>query len=466
MYRFRTIDNLLDKHNELENQEIYFASIEELNDPMEGYRDIFWSGDVIVWKNLLKNYVECVEHIFLLNLVAGETKKIDTDDIPLYLYPNTKSTLKKETLLKGIFDAFFSHDFVKKTPEALSKRNNSIRRNELLSYLYSIHPFAINAVAETYFNNGLTDTILFQSNLERYKNPLIQNDSIVELMNEIEIENKKNNNRDIADILSLISTNLRQQALLLGKYNLHSNEVASNHFFLLSDFPEKFIAKLETLTYPNWYSASFLNSCDNSAVWGHYGDRHKGVCLIYKTIENDGQLRIKLTTQNGRGFQNFHQVEYDKNYIEIDFFRSLGRSPQGYLYSKWYRDDEGNVSICSEHLTNNTEQWRKNYWDNFYKALKVKLKEWVYEDEYRLIVEDGFHNYVEKDSRKAKYEFEDLTGIIFGIKTSTVDKIRILKIIREKCKKENRKEFDFYQAYYSKETKKIEQHKLDILKVD
>ena len=36
---------MLRKFQELEKQTIYFASPEELNDPMEGLRDIVWDGD-------------------------------------------------------------------------------------------------------------------------------------------------------------------------------------------------------------------------------------------------------------------------------------------------------------------------------------------------------------------------------------------------------------------------------------
>jgi len=46
LYRFRS--TVLGKHQELENQDIYFSSLESLNDPMEGFMDLFWSGDEIV----------------------------------------------------------------------------------------------------------------------------------------------------------------------------------------------------------------------------------------------------------------------------------------------------------------------------------------------------------------------------------------------------------------------------------
>jgi hypothetical protein len=58
--------------NELEKQEIFFAAPESLNDPVEGYLDIFWSGDKIVWTNLFKNYLICLMNCHLLAIIGGE----------------------------------------------------------------------------------------------------------------------------------------------------------------------------------------------------------------------------------------------------------------------------------------------------------------------------------------------------------------------------------------------------------
>ena len=70
-YRFRSLKSLFE-YKELENQTIYFASPEELNDPMEGFRDVIWSGDKIAWKNLFRHYFMCLEHVSGLLLIAGE----------------------------------------------------------------------------------------------------------------------------------------------------------------------------------------------------------------------------------------------------------------------------------------------------------------------------------------------------------------------------------------------------------
>ena len=49
----------------MERQEIYFASTKQLNDPVEGYKDLFWKGDAIAWKNFLRHYVLCLMQTIL-----------------------------------------------------------------------------------------------------------------------------------------------------------------------------------------------------------------------------------------------------------------------------------------------------------------------------------------------------------------------------------------------------------------
>ena len=84
VYRFRSMEYLLcDEYQELENQTIYFASPDELNDPMEGFRDIVWRGDRIVWANLFKHYVYCLYESYTLLDKTGDSKELGTDDIPI-----------------------------------------------------------------------------------------------------------------------------------------------------------------------------------------------------------------------------------------------------------------------------------------------------------------------------------------------------------------------------------------------
>ncbi len=470
MYRFRTIKGLLDKYQELENQEIYFASPEELNDPIEGLRDLFWIGDSIVWKNLIINYIKSLERIFVLTILLNNEKEINDDDILIsrdLIRYNSPHYLK---LMQEIIDKAFEIKFIDELPDALSERKSPIRRGELLSYLQIIHSFIIDSISEVYFLNGLTDKKIFNQDLNEFKSVIESTKGLSNLINQLEEENNKNVTESFFSIISLYT----QSSSLLTQYNNLNLSSNSNSFFLISEFPNKFITKLESVIYPPWYSASFLYEHTNSSIWGHYGDNHKGVCLKFKTTKVNDNLILNLGTEYGYSSgpivgmrpHTFKEIKYHNKHVEVDFFRSIGRLTKAELNKLWYSDSKGNFSICGKHLNEDEKEWIEKYWENFNNSIAIKLNEWKYEKEYRLVIHGDFIDYSDKKSRKLKYNFSDLEGIIFGIKTQNSDKLRIIKIIEEKCKKENRKEFDFFQAYYSKETGKIEAFKLNIFKLE
>ena len=84
LYRLRPLKYLLgEEYRELEQQSIYFASLEELNDPMEGFRDIVWQGDQIVWTNLFRHYLYCFYLTYGLIRLVGDSRKIEPQEIPI-----------------------------------------------------------------------------------------------------------------------------------------------------------------------------------------------------------------------------------------------------------------------------------------------------------------------------------------------------------------------------------------------
>jgi hypothetical protein len=74
----------------------------------------------------------------------------------------------------------------------------------------------------------------------------------------------------------------------------------------------------------------------------------------------------------------------------------------------------------------------------------IKLKDWEYEQEHRLLLSSGLDTYKEPETRKLTYKFEDLEAIIFGMRTRIEDKIKIKKIIDSKCKEYNRKTISIF----------------------
>ena len=142
-YRFRRISSLIGEFNELENQSIYFAEPDSLNDPMEGFRDMFWSGDYIVWKNLFRHYLLCLERLCSLLLICGEEHPISKDDMPVFSGEDDFPTPIYKELFSDITDSFFDNESLLSLIKSISERTTPIRRDELFFYLSNIHSFAL-----------------------------------------------------------------------------------------------------------------------------------------------------------------------------------------------------------------------------------------------------------------------------------------------------------------------------------
>ena len=197
-----------------------------------------------------------------------------------------------------------------------------------------------------------------------------------------------------------------------------------------------------------------MKSYRNSSVWGHYGNSHKGTCLIFEAVETDNSHSLELNRGTGSGSITipFYKVSYANKPGEIDFFRTICRLPVAALKELWYTDQNGNVSECASHIgaDDDEDTWRKSYWEDFFRDITIKTKDWAYEQEYRLILSDSLGEFSEANNRELTYNFNSLKGIIFGIKISDEDRLKIIDIIQRKCRENNRTDFKFFQAYSSK----------------
>ena len=131
-YRFRSIDSLLGKHQELEEQTIYFASPEELNDPMEGLRDIVWNGDKIVWTHFFKHYIFCLNRCYLPLNITPRPRKLDVDSIPILERWDQIITPIEKNLFDDIWGRFRNLPYIREIIEALSNSRHKIRYREIV----------------------------------------------------------------------------------------------------------------------------------------------------------------------------------------------------------------------------------------------------------------------------------------------------------------------------------------------
>ena len=135
IYRFRSTEALLERFQELRNQEIYFAPPEDLNDPMEGFKDIHWRGDAIVWTNLLRHYLLCLMRAVLTAIEHGPDHQFGPNDIPVLLTEDGL-TPSSRTTFQSICARFFKNEEVAQLPALLEARISPIKRNELFSLLF------------------------------------------------------------------------------------------------------------------------------------------------------------------------------------------------------------------------------------------------------------------------------------------------------------------------------------------
>lgn len=449
-YRFRPISRLLSDHienGELQNQEIFFAHPSQLNDPVEGYRDIIWSGDHIVWENLFRHYVYTLHHSIIKFLIFGKEVTLTENDIPVHSSRESLPSDRAKELESKIEELFLDNKNILNLIHQLSQKKSPIRKDELKFYLSRIHLYAVKCVFDILILekmspdcNRIPDEI--EAKLEGIQHSIFS----------------ENIAKGAVDNILIPLSIEREQIYLIRKINSPELFANDNREFLITKYPFLYVDTLLKVCCQEWYTACFMSDYSNSSVWGHYGSNHTGVCLIFNAeTENDshylcleGVNSISSATGLNRGTikLKFHEIKYEEKQGFFDFFRLLGNISHPTMEKMWYHNKNGARSICAEDISASIEKWRDSYWDSFYQAIKIKTKDWSYEKEYRLIWHSSLIDLSEISHRVMNYDFKSLHGIIFGINTSDEDKIKIVNIIKEKCQKYEINDFSFYQAYF------------------
>ena len=369
IYRLRSAKHLIGTYQELREQEIYFAKPDELNDPMEGFRDIVWRGDTIVWENLFRNYISCLNHTVVLAKVLGNDTIVQSEQIPIGGLADQHETPMAATILDELCSKLFDRCKLHTLTQDLASGNHAVRRDELLVYLKHIHYITLEEIRNIHIRHGMAPGEARPTPLQ---DPPELPENLPALIQRLYEEQPEVARSALAALFS-VSNLMFDNMNLMHKYsNARQNGGSEtparlNHDFIVLDFPRKYLTQLPRILYPDWYIACFLEDCRNSSVWAHYGDNHKGACLIFDATVDSGQLGLelkritgssshrdkdsgKMTTKPTWGYSSMrlHKIGYQEELRELDFFRSIGVLPTGRLLSRWYTDHAGNRSICSD----------------------------------------------------------------------------------------------------------------------
>lgn len=413
LYRFRNISKLLSEYNELENQSIFFTGKEALNDPTEGLCETVWNGDKVVWQKLFENYLLSFLCLFIF-LKQNQDIQLITDDIIIEFKHDLQDEIEK--LHKLLIEVLNNNRFIKKIVYCEELHNLSIDKNTLLYILKMIHPY-IQSITYSLGEKNHNSTEEFENNILN---------SIIKLA-------KKENLKEYSAMFQLMNNSLN--------YAENEKEFSDNHKFLIFKYPYLYLDKLESLIYPDWGTVCFSKHCNNVAMWGYYADSHKGVALKFKTKKIGDNLSINLYFSNGGNSNgkvydwsliSFNEVHYgyEDNSLYTNFFEDVSALQPKPDSLKWWYAHGNDFSKYVNKLSDSNNY--KSYWDKFYKSITTKHENWKHEEEYRLIKHRMSRN-LEIQDRITYYKFEDLEGIIFGIKTSAEDKHKITDIISKKC---------------------------------
>ena len=150
--------NELNIFNELEKQEIYCASMHELNDPMEGIINVFWQGDCIIWENLIRNYLISLIHAFGAFIDAGQGTELDNKCIQPLLMPEDLGTGRFREFYADFCKKVFQKEEIQKLPKFLEKAGK-VEKHKLIGYLTNVHSFVFSMLTKEAYNRRLCPEI-------------------------------------------------------------------------------------------------------------------------------------------------------------------------------------------------------------------------------------------------------------------------------------------------------------------
>ena len=259
---------------------------------MEGFRDIVWQGDQIVWANLFRHYLYCLYLTYGYIGLVGDSKTVEPQEIPVMgraweSFSEKIAVSGFDDIRERIFEKTHLDDFIAKIVQAKRKA----RREELLLYLQLLNGPALYEI------RGADTTAETASDDERReKSPSV----FSHLANILDHAPQIEDERFLDSVFQFFSEWLA--TLSLGHKSHHKsaskNPWENNRRLLAYDFSGAYLVQLEQVLYPDCYVASFMRDYRNASVWGHYGDGHKGICLIFEadTTTEGNSLTLKQVT--------------------------------------------------------------------------------------------------------------------------------------------------------------------------
>jgi hypothetical protein len=449
LYRYRPLDigatgkTVVD---ELKSQEIYLGTLADNNDPMDGFQQVVWQGDDVCWHNLIRHYCLCLLHSLVFVHVAGESEKFGPETIRVDMVPDDAPT----PAFRALYDDFVGEVLASENSQQLLDVLNlqeTIHKEQLSLVLFLHHRLFLDALAGATRKHLKFDAIPSARDLLEH----IEEVHLKPVLAGIPDEHMRTMG-EVAEVM-------HDQLYLLHLYNaaeLRSTGV-DNLVRYLTRFPSYYVESLSKSIWPEYYLAAFSERKDSASMWGHYAQGHQGVCLVFELDDSEERPRVAL--EDGRHLP-LYRVCYDAPPSPANFFANLGHLPHGKLVTNWLQH-EGRTS---EYASRYGDSFHRDYWDRYTEKVSYKLVDWSYEREFRAVMNSFPGDSLGPEDRLVRYRFEQLAGIVFGIRTPVETQIEILRVIDEKLQGHDDREFRFWKACFSGSRERMDTAELRLIK--
>jgi len=515
LYRFRpcaTDEQLQYRIKEITKGELYLASTEELNDPIDGIPKIYFKSDN---KKVWSTFFEYIVYRCFLNNECS--MYIDRKDRKSYEIPSLiELKLKEQLLFANILNIFMLNKDTQQVIDYITKKtylSTSDFNNHFFYFVYhSITQLNIYYVQE--YTKDINTLPLYGTWEELHKS------FCCELLYEFEKEHP------------IYSINLKKRPLNLS-YTYCIEKIAKDYVYC-------YIPNLESNIIPQWhtikhliplinnftnelqsyncYVGCFAENWDNASLWGNYASGHNGICIEYETTtSNEFDFSYQTNTEctlnqinyvpnnqlskknyfNKKGFSdvdtnyNSFLIYNDQDYLKFLLEnKELNKLHESYCSSFLPTKEQDNLSfslaikllnipntkfmaltsilaynilhnlynsdyakLADNMFLKNIEEYIKPYKiPNI--TMKEKTQEWNYEKEWRLSCT------MSRKSNKSVYIDlnKHIKGIIFGSKMSRDKKQQVIKEIKEARSKDNLLDIKLYEINFNdnNEMKKME----------
>lgn len=436
---------------ELENQELFFATIDENNDPTDGLQEVYWDGDQVLWTNFLRHYCLCLLDSLLTIDLLRDTDLFRYKHIKIWLTPDDLETDQFRNLYEIYLNVMLSNEDIQALLRILIARKK-LYKQELEALLFLFNPIFIDNL------NSILKKKLNCNILQDYAANMRQQDAAI--LEKIFSPVKQ----DHLHALSEIANYKIDEIYLIAKYNnrdlLEKNSNAkSNRINFTTYFQRDYLRAALGLIYPEYYLSCFSRNNDNCSLWSHYAEKHYGICLIFQPKTNATGEYIEM--ENGE--KTFlTPIKYNDNPPELNYFANISHLSFSKLQKHWLSNGQNQSVLydeCLRHL-------HEGFWEKYIEKTSLKFKDWAYENETRAMKHSFGFEKIDKKDRVLRYKFEQLQGVIFGLRTTEEIQLEIMRIVEEKMKLHGHRAFGFYKAEYSSVRRRLIIRKYSLMKYE